>query len=39
MLSMIFDKEVAVYYGITPERVKQLIDEARDKHDSATYWM
>jgi len=32
-------KEVAVYYGITPERVKQLIDEARDKHDSATYWM
>jgi hypothetical protein len=32
-------KEVADYYGITPERVKQLIDEARDKHDSATYWM
>ncbi len=32
-------KEVADYYGITPEKVKQLIDEARDKHDSATYWM
>jgi len=32
-------KEVADYYGITPERVKQLIDEARDKHDEATYWM
>ena len=32
-------KEVADYYGITPERVKALIDEARDKHDSATYWM
>ena len=32
-------KEIADYYGITPERVKALIDEARDKHDSATYWM
>jgi hypothetical protein len=32
-------KEVADYYKITPQKVKELIDEAREKHDSANYWM
>lgn len=32
-------KEVADYYEITPERVKELIEEARKKHNSANYWM
>ncbi|GJH41479.1 hypothetical protein RCZ04_20290 [Capnocytophaga sp. HP1101] len=34
-----FYQEVADYYKITPERVKELINEARKNQENSSYWM